>query len=320
VAMGAPPATPDEASTSESQHAIGYEQRIIVDDIIDPRLCRQRGDRCGDRVIDVNERPDRRSRVLSRDWGCVAPLNKGRRSDYDSGLIRGNKARLEHRLASHYNALAAEEMRWPNTVIHARGTRVRQTQVANFLSFGTIELRNDCCRHRLLEFRTVRLLCQILWMGFFCLPIGATGSLAQPAKDLGWETYTDANGTREDFPARLFVVRAGPAEKGVGQGWTTADGRARLSVYVLRNSEGHTPASYLNRYLTERPWEIGYKRVTRDFFAVSKYSGNRILYRRCNFSHVGNIHCVDLGYPSRDKRAWDTIVTRMSRSLRPLHP
>ena len=31
----------------EGQQAIGYEQRIIVDDIIDPRLCRQRAVRAG---------------------------------------------------------------------------------------------------------------------------------------------------------------------------------------------------------------------------------------------------------------------------------
>ena len=184
---------------------------------------------------------------------------------------------------------------------------------------GTIEPCHAYCRQRLLEFRTVRLLCQILWVGFFCLPFGATGATAQPAKDLGWETYTGASGTRDDLPSRLFVVRAGPAEKGIGQRWTTADGRAGLSIYVLRNSEGHTPTSYLKQHLTEPQSQIEYKRVARDFFAVSKYSRDRILYRRCNFSPAGTIHCVDLGYPAREKRAWDTIVTRISRSLRPLH-
>jgi hypothetical protein len=29
------------------------------------------------------------------------------------------------------------------------------------------------------------------------------------------------------------------------------------------------------------------------------------------------IHCIDLQYPRREKRAWDAIVTRISLSLRP---
>jgi hypothetical protein len=32
----------------------------------------------------------------------------------------------------------------------------------------------------------------------------------------------------------------------------------------------------------------------------------------------GAIHCLDLVYPQAEKRAWDGVVTRISRSLRPL--
>jgi len=96
----------------------------------------------------------------------------------------------------------------------------------------------------------------------------------------------------------------------------TTDGRGRLSIYVLRNSDGYTPRGYLKRFLTDRPSQIDYKRITATFFAVSKVGGNRIFYRRCNFAQ--NIHCVELAYPKEEKRAWDPIVTRISLSLRPL--
>jgi hypothetical protein len=45
-----------------------------------------------------------------------------------------------------------------------------------------------------------------------------------------------------------------------------------------------------------------------------------VYYSRCNFSSEmgGAVHCFDLVYPQREQRAWDPIVTRISRSLRPL--
>ncbi len=45
-----------------------------------------------------------------------------------------------------------------------------------------------------------------------------------------------------------------------------------------------------------------------------------IVYMRCNFSRAreGSLHCVDIRYPQNEKVAWDNIVTRISRSVRPL--
>jgi hypothetical protein len=143
-----------------------------------------------------------------------------------------------------------------------------------------------------------------------------TNGFAQPRADLGWEPYRGSHGTRDDVPTRLFRNPTGPADKGVGEAWTTSDGRARLSIYVLHNDDGYSPANYLRRYLTEPPSQIDYRRVTPTFFAVSKVGGDRIFYRRCNFADA--IHCVELAYPKNEKRTWDPIVTRISRSLRPL--
>ena len=45
-----------------------------------------------------------------------------------------------------------------------------------------------------------------------------------------------------------------------------------------------------------------------------------IFYSRCNVSATGGtLHCFDLQFPAAERPAWDAIVTRMSRSLRPLH-
>jgi hypothetical protein len=60
--------------------------------------------------------------------------------------------------------------------------------------------------------------------------------------------------------------------------------------------------------------------VTRSFFAISAVYEGVIYYSRCNFSRRSEdtIHCFDLKYPASEKRAWDDIVTRISRSLEPL--
>jgi len=65
---------------------------------------------------------------------------------------------------------------------------------------------------------------------------------------------------------------------------------------------------------------LEYERVTRSFFAISSIREGVVYYSRCNFSwHAGGaVHCFDLTYPQQEERAWDAIVTRISRSLRPL--
>jgi hypothetical protein len=71
--------------------------------------------------------------------------------------------------------------------------------------------------------------------------------------------------------------------------------------------------------MPDRRAELDYSRVTPTFFAVSKYSGENVLYRRCNFDRAAWLmHCIDMSYPAAEERDWDGVVTRISRSLRPL--
>jgi hypothetical protein len=127
-------------------------------------------------------------------------------------------------------------------------------------------------------------------------------------------------GTRVQYPAGIFSVPEGKSEKGIGERLSTHDGRATLSVYARPNERGETPASYLHHYLLTPRSQLDYQRVTPAFFAISALKEDMIYYSRCNFSRSGTgaIHCLDLVYPAREKRAWDAIVTRISLSLRPL--
>lgn len=145
-------------------------------------------------------------------------------------------------------------------------------------------------------------------------PLAANSVSAQDAA-LGWRPYVDERtGTRVDFPAGLFTVDAGEPERGTGRVFESADGRATFSAYALDNEEGHTPESYLRRFLKVDPGTIDYRRVTKRFFAISGVRDGRVYYSRCNFH--GRMHCIYLAYPERELRAWNGIVTRISLTLR----
>jgi hypothetical protein len=138
---------------------------------------------------------------------------------------------------------------------------------------------------------------------------------------LYWQTFLVPEfGTTVEYPAGIFSVPDGKAEKGIGQRFSSVDGRSLLTIYTRENEVGDTPASYLKNNLRVGRSALDYEQVTRSFFAISSTQQGLIFYSRCNFSTDagGAIHCLDLIYPQAEKRAWDDVVTRISRSLRPL--
>lgn len=133
---------------------------------------------------------------------------------------------------------------------------------------------------------------------------------AQPTR---WETYTvPATGTSVDIPSSIFTEQLGQPPEGHGQRFQSGDGRAELTVQSSTISSTVSPAEFLAKQ--HPPERIQYKRITRRFFAVSGYKGDKVWYDRCNFAK-GFVHCVLINYPAREERAWDDIVTRISLSL-----
>jgi hypothetical protein len=165
--------------------------------------------------------------------------------------------------------------------------------------------------------KTARISVKRIILGCF-LMLGAPGptfAFATPS-DPWKEFLIPGFGTRVDYPAAVFSVSDGRSEVGTGERLSTSDGSASLTIYSRANETGETPASYLRKNLRMSQSVIQYQRVTPSFFAISAERESTIYYSRCNFSE--SIHCFDLVYPRREKRAWDGIVTRISLSLRPL--
>ena len=148
-----------------------------------------------------------------------------------------------------------------------------------------------------------------------CLALALIG-LAPPAAAAphDWATLQH-DGSVVQVPRDVFATDAGEGTP-KGRMLKTADGRAHLHVFTVRNERGESPAQFLARVFPRERSRLSYDRVARNFFAVSQPSEALILYRRCNFV-AAEIHCVDLQYPRAEKRAFDGIVTRISLSLRP---
>ncbi|MDE5458103.1 hypothetical protein GWE18_35905 [Bradyrhizobium sp. CSA112] len=134
------------------------------------------------------------------------------------------------------------------------------------------------------------------------------------AGDTEWRRYVIAStGTSVDMPVSIFTSDAGPPDGGTGRRFFTEDRRADLTVQSVPNPENYSPATFLTKQ--RPPAGIIYKRITPEFFVVSSIRKDRIWYNRCNRGN-GTIDCVLINYPAAEKRQWDSVVTRISHTLR----
>ena len=132
---------------------------------------------------------------------------------------------------------------------------------------------------------------------------------------IGWQKYVvPETGASVDLPNEIFSQDVGRPERGYGRRFQTGDGRANLTVNSIANEDKDSPASFLRKHFGLPPSAIIYRRVTRNFFAVSGFHDKSIWYSRCNFTGA-SIHCVLLNYPAHEKRQWDYVVTQISQTL-----
>ncbi|MEH2613725.1 hypothetical protein [Bradyrhizobium sp. AZCC 1693] len=134
------------------------------------------------------------------------------------------------------------------------------------------------------------------------------------AGDTEWRRYViPSTGTSIDMPVSIFSSDAGAPEGGTGRRFFTEDRRADLTVQSVPNPGNDSPATFLTKQ--RPPADIIYKRITSDFFVVSSIRKYRIWYNRCNRGN-GTMNCVLINYPATEKRQWDSVVTRISHTLR----
>lgn len=88
-------------------------------------------------------------------------------------------------------------------------------------------------------------------------------------------------------------------------------------VIGVPNEEHLTPSQIRAEYIKKRTaTDLVYERTDRDFLVLSGYRDNNIFYTKIVLSPNNKTICVlHISYPRKAKRAFDKIVTRMSRSF-----
>lgn len=92
---------------------------------------------------------------------------------------------------------------------------------------------------------------------------------------------------------------------------------AYFRVTALPNDENLTPKEIRQEYLKEKGTkDLVYQRTKGEFLVLSGFHGRNIFYTKIALSPDNETICVlHISYPRKDKLAFDSRVTRMSRSF-----
>ena len=148
------------------------------------------------------------------------------------------------------------------------------------------------------------------------LVLAVAASVTRPARAESWRRYRDPYvGTRIDYPDRF---RPDPThEQANGARFVSGDG-ATFLVHGRLNAGGRSLAELQSLVLESLGPEerVTYRAQGRNWFVLSGFEGAQILYEKHVLSGGGRfVHTFVLTYPEAQRRAYDAIVTRMSRSF-----
>ena len=148
------------------------------------------------------------------------------------------------------------------------------------------------------------------------LGAGLTLTPASSRSD-AWAAYRDSvYDCQLQYPASLFTPEPlDMAEK--AQRFSGPDSQTYFRVMGVDNKENLTPAGVKAKYLrADVPGDILYERTKGRFLVLSGYRGDSIFYTKVAMSANQRTICIlEITYPRKAKRAFDYLVTRMSRSF-----
>lgn len=146
------------------------------------------------------------------------------------------------------------------------------------------------------------------------LALGPFASTAAHAES--WTRYqSDLHHCRLDYASNLFALGELDSENYLRFSGRDKDIYFRISGFP--NEEKLTPAEIRAEYVKEKgKADLVYERTKTDFLVLSGYRGNNIFYTKIALSpNNQNICVLHISYPRKAKRAFDAVVTRMSRSF-----
>ena len=142
-------------------------------------------------------------------------------------------------------------------------------------------------------------------------------ALPTPGHAATWAVYQDeTEKCRLDYATNVFTLGKKDAED--FQRFSGPSKDIYFRVAGLSNDESLSPREIRAEYIKNRgKAEIVYERTKSDFLVLSGIRDRKIFYSKIavspNAKHICVLHIV---YPQKAKRAFDAIVTRMSRSFK----
>jgi hypothetical protein len=132
-----------------------------------------------------------------------------------------------------------------------------------------------------------------------------------------WLTYTNVRfAFAVDYPADLFPSYV-LSDNSDGATFNAAGEGVEFRVFGFWNNDHQRPRALLKERTEGKT--LTYSAVKRDYFVASGQQEGRdgaaIFYDRCNLAGE-RVICVNLVYPAADRKKWDAIVQRLTRSLR----
>jgi hypothetical protein len=149
--------------------------------------------------------------------------------------------------------------------------------------------------------------------------VGAGLSLdSAPSHSESWTVYRDSlYGCRLEYPSSLFSQEPLDLAENF-QKFSGSNAQIFFRVMGVENKDKLSPAGVKARYLSaDVPGDIVYERTKPDFLVLSGYRGGSIFYTKVAESPDQRTICIlEITYPRKAKKAFDGVVTRMSRSFR----
>jgi hypothetical protein len=150
-----------------------------------------------------------------------------------------------------------------------------------------------------------------------CLWPGLLFALSNLAQAATWAVYQDeTEKCRLEYASSVFTLGEKDGED--FQRFSGPNNDIYFRVAGLPNDEHMSPKQIRAEYIKKRGrGEIVYERTKSDFLVLSGIRDQKIFYSKVAVSsNAKNICVLHIVYPQKAKHAFDTIVTRMSRSFK----
>ena len=151
--------------------------------------------------------------------------------------------------------------------------------------------------------------------------LGALPAAALPrADDLGWTEFRNERfGLALRYPAEVFVTQRS-SDAGDGDLFETPDGKGRLLVGAIENTDRFTPRSY-QAFIARQSYpglRVDYAPVGQSWAVLSGTVGQTMVYEKIMFSCGGSvINSFAMTYPIAERRFYDPLIEAIEDTFRP---